>query len=401
MSQKRPLRPKSRDEFEIAIFCALPIEANAVLAVFDHHWKENEDGQSFGKAENDPNAYSNGVIGQHNVVLAHLPGPGKVAAATTAAYCSVSYPDIRLALVVGTCGGTPLYGKGKREILLGDVVISTGVVQHDFGRRFPDEFTLKETLQDSLGRPSLELRSLVGKLETKIYHEKVRIATHNHLQQMVKERKILAGHPGGLHDNLFPPNYRHKHQDRSRCTICAACNGNSDPVCDVALGSTCKELKCDLQPSLLRRRLDEVSIADGKKLVGSNSQTLFPMIHFGTFASGDMVVKSAEFRDQLATSTGAIGFEMESAGVWEIFQTVVIKGVSNYADCHNNDGWQSFAAASAAACTKAFLKYWDSTKQDTRPETEGQKRREASLNSPSFTEFNQRNNPTPPASITF
>lgn len=35
--------------------------------------------------------------------------------------------------------------------------------------------------------------------------------------------------------------------------------------------------------------------------------------------------------------------------------TVVIKSVSDYADSHKNDGWQKFAAASAAACMKAFM----------------------------------------------
>jgi nucleoside phosphorylase len=87
------------------------------------------------------------------------------------------------------------------------------------------------------------------------------------------------------------------------------------------------------------------------------------MIHFGVFASGDMVIKSGEYRDQLTSSKGAIGFEMESVGVWDVFPSVVIKGVSDYADSHKNDDWQDFAAASAAACAKAFLKYWDSTKQ--------------------------------------
>lgn len=133
MSRKRPPRPKSREEFHIAIICALTLEADAVLEVFDHHWDEGEDGQSFGKAYRDPNAYSTGVIGQHNVVLAHLPGMGKVAAGKIAASCRISYPNISLALVLGICGGAPFYGKDKAEILLGDVLISTGIVQYDFG----------------------------------------------------------------------------------------------------------------------------------------------------------------------------------------------------------------------------------------------------------------------------
>ncbi|KAM0496228.1 hypothetical protein ACHAP8_007487 [Fusarium lateritium] len=365
MSQREPLRPKSRDEFEIAIICALPLEADAVVALFDHHWDEDKENQSFGKAAHDPNAYSYGVIGQHNVVLAHLPGTGKAAAGNAAAFCRMSYPSIALALVVGTCGGVPFYGKMKEEILLGDVIISTGVVQYDLGRRFPDKFKTKDTPEESLGRPSLEIRSLLAKLKSMIHHERLQIATQEHLQEVLGETYNTTDHPEGLPDNLFPTDYRHKHQDPTECTICAACNRMSDPVCNIALRSSCKELKCDLQQRVSRGRLCEVENNNDNEgmPVGLNSETFLPMIHFGKFGSGDSMIKSGEYRDRLAASTDAIGFEMESAGVWEIFPTVVIRGVSNYADCHKNDTWQVFAAASAAACTKAFLKHWESTKQ--------------------------------------
>ncbi|KAM0551302.1 hypothetical protein ACHAPJ_008405 [Fusarium lateritium] len=163
MPPRRPPQPRTRDDFEIAIICALTLEADAVVALFDHHWDE-DDGPSFGKSRGDPNAYSTGVIGRHNVVLAHLPGIGKVAAGNIAAFCRMSYPNINLALVVGICGGAPLYDKG--QILLGDVIISTGVVQYDLGRRFPNKFEMKDTLSESLGRPNLEIRSLLSKLTT-------------------------------------------------------------------------------------------------------------------------------------------------------------------------------------------------------------------------------------------
>ncbi|KAG7419697.1 hypothetical protein Forpe1208_v003185 [Fusarium oxysporum f. sp. rapae] len=402
MPQKPPLRPKSRQDFEIAIICALTIEANAVLALFDRHWDEDEDSQSYGKARGDLNAYSNGVIGQHNVVLAHLPGPGKVAAGNIASSCRISYPNISLALVVGICGGAPFYGKINEEILLGDVIISTGVVQYDFGSRYPDIFKEKDTLDDSPGRPGLELRSLLSKLKTKREHRKLQIATQNYLQQTLNETTKSAGRPKGLQDNLFPAEYRHKHQEPSRCSICAAWNGESDPVCDVALGSTCEKLGCDIQQRLLRRRLGEVKEGNEKERVDSNNETPFPRIHFGKFASGDMVIKSGEFRDRLTTSKGAIGFEMESVGVWEIFPSVVIKGVSDYADSHKNDDWHDYAAASAAACTKAFLKYWHSTKEEMELEKEKQKLRETVIKSLHFSEINERKNDlTPPAPATF
>jgi nucleoside phosphorylase len=50
-----------------------------------------------------------------------------------------------------------------------------------------------------------------------------------------------------------------------------------------------------------------------------------------------------------------IAFEMESAGAWDYLPTIVIKSVCDYADSHKNKEWQEYAAATAAACTKAFL----------------------------------------------
>lgn len=49
---------------------------------------------------------------------------------------------------------------------------------------------------------------------------------------------------------------------------------------------------------------------------------------------------------------------MEGAGVWDNFPPVVINGVCDYADSHRNTIWQNYAAATAAACMKAFLTQW-------------------------------------------
>ncbi|GAB1319048.1 hypothetical protein MFIFM68171_09258 [Madurella fahalii] len=78
-----PRRPATRQGFEIAIICALPTEADAVEGLFDRHW--DDDGPSYGKAAGDPNAYSTGSLGRHNVALAHMPGMGKANAAAATA----------------------------------------------------------------------------------------------------------------------------------------------------------------------------------------------------------------------------------------------------------------------------------------------------------------------------
>ncbi|KAF4948678.1 hypothetical protein FGADI_9453 [Fusarium gaditjirri] len=389
MSQTKPLRPKSRDEFDIAIICALSFEADAVLALFDHHWDEDECGVSFGKARGDPNAYSTGVLGQHNVVLAHLPNMGKVAAGTIAAFCRMSYPNISLALVVGICGGAPFHGNKKEEIVLGDVIISTGVVQYDLGRRFPNNFEIKDTLDDSLGRPGLEVRNLLSKLKTKRQQDKLQTATRGYIHEVLQETGKPADFPERSQDIVFPADYRHKHQEPSACAICAACVSRSDPVCENALRSTCQELKCDLQQRLIRTRVEAVAKDHAKEL---DKEIPLPFVHFGRFASGDMVMKSGEDRDHLTLSKDAIGFEMESAGVWDVFPCIIIKSVSDYADSHKNDNWQGYAAASAAGCTKAFLRYWYSARHEFQSETEEKTLVEQLIKSLCFPEMNGRKN---------
>jgi hypothetical protein len=51
-----------------------------------------------------------------------------------AANCRSSFESIKLALVVDICGDVP-FGKQEEEILLGDIVISEGIIPYDFGRR--------------------------------------------------------------------------------------------------------------------------------------------------------------------------------------------------------------------------------------------------------------------------
>ncbi len=71
-------------------------------------------------------------------------------------------------------------------------------------------------------------------------------------------------------------------------------------------------------------------------------------------------MKSGEDRDQIARVEKIIAFEMEGAGVWEKFHhCLVIKGIAaDYADSHKNKAFQLYAAATAAACMKAFLEVW-------------------------------------------
>jgi nucleoside phosphorylase len=279
-----PRAPASRSEFKVAILCALPLEADPVEALFDRRWDDN--GDRYGKAPGDPNAYSTGVIGSHNVVLVYMPGMGKSHGAAVAAHCRSSFPGISLALVVGICGGAPDTAEG-REIYLGDVVISNGLVQHDFGRQGIYGFVRKDTVLDNLGRPNLEIRSLMSKLQGRGARKRLRERLQEHLSVVAAEIYAESGHEGW-----------------------------------------------------------------------AGAVTTDPAVHIGLVASGDQVMKSEEVRNKLINEEGVIAFEMEAAGVWDTFPCIVIKGVADYADRHKTKSMQRHAAATAAACAKAFLEFW-------------------------------------------
>ncbi|KAF6829743.1 kinesin light chain [Colletotrichum musicola] len=321
MAPARPRRPSSRRDFEIAIICALTLEADAVDALLDHHWDDDDDFPGFDKAPGDPNAYSTGTIGRHNVVLTYMPGMGKTNAAAVASNCRSSFPGTKLALVVGVCGVVPFDHEG-REIVLGDVIVSDAVVQYDLGRRLTERFERKDTLLDSLGRPNPGIRGLLAKLRGLRGRKALQASMTRSLELLQREPELEAMYPGAEADMLFEASYRH-----------------------VSDGMTCDACGCDGQ-TVRRQRLEPE---------GGDTR---PAVHFGLIASGDAVMRSAIGRDELARSEGVIGFEMEGAGVWDTFPCVVIKGACDYADSHKTKAWQRYAAATAAACMKAFLEHW-------------------------------------------
>ena len=343
-----PSQPNDRGDFAIAIICALPLEASAVISLFDKFWGDS--GNMFGQAPGDPNAYTMGVVGLHNVVLAYPPGMGKGSAAGVAASIGSSFLRIELALVVGICGGVPIKTGGE-EIHLGDVIISDGIIEYDFGKQSPDMFVRKNTTLDSLGRPNLKIRSLLNKLREDWSKMRLRANTSDYLVGL-QQKSDQYRYPGVEADKLFEPTYRHKHHDFPGCTICSKCEKKDDEVCRTALDFSCLELKCSEDKLVPRSRLPEAQ---------ETSSTQKPKIHYGLMASGDTVMKSGEHRDAIATREGVIAFEMEGAGIWDKLPCVVIKGVCDYADSHKNKDWQNYAAAVAASCMKAFLKEWSPT----------------------------------------
>jgi nucleoside phosphorylase len=280
----------------------------------------------------DVNVYTIGRMGKHNIVVCPLPHMGKVNAAVAATNLRFSFPNIRLSLLVGICGGVPVPSGGAPEIFLGDVLISDSMIEYDVGRQHAGGFHRTSRVKERLGGPSQEIRTLLSSLASREVYSAFEEQLNKHLEDIqALNKKWLC--PGFSQDVVFEESNLHRNRTigRHRCT-CAS--GNS---------VNCPRHGCE-ETHPLRLRSSE------------NSDHI--SVHIGTFGCADRVMKSAQHRDLLARTEGVLAVEMEGAGVWDNLPSVIIKGVCDYADSNKHKVWQNYAAATAAAAAKAFLACW-------------------------------------------
>lgn len=279
----------------------------------------DEEHEEFKKqAAQDDNSYVLGRIHDHNVVLACLPAGvyGTVSAATVAVNMLRTFTGIRCGLMVGIGGGIPNLGKGV-DIRLGDVVVSQpdgthgGVVQYDLGKNLG-----KGTLErkGNLRPPPKLLLTALANLQSRypIYGNQISDILSDMIKRLPRLAKAGYTHPTEA-DRLYCSNVE-AHQEARTCTQCQA-------------------------GVIQRQSRDDQS----------------PEVHYGVIASGDQLMKNAVERDRLGLQLGAKCVEMEAAGLMNDFPCIVVRGICDYADSHKNDGWQEYAAATAAAFAKELL----------------------------------------------
>ncbi|CAG9980542.1 unnamed protein product [Clonostachys byssicola] len=340
--------PTSRDDFEVAIVCALPVEYNAVSLLVDEFWDEHSGASS---ARGDTNRYKTGRIGRVNVVLVLLSNMGKASAASSTTSLAMSYLGLKLVLLIGICGGVPQTRAGQ-EMLLGDVVISNSVIQYDLGRRFPDKFAMRDAPADMLGRPDKNIRNLVAILGTDLERQGVEERTALFLKQL-QQKSSNYQYPGASQDRLFKASFRHGHHSAASLDDVCLCN-TTQTTCEESRGLSCKMLGClDNDENLVTRK--RIKTKQLMERAGRPDDAQAPSIFVGPFGSGDTVLKSAKDRDDIAGTYGILAYEMEAAGVWETMPCIVVKGVCDYADSHKNKAWQAFASAAASSAARALL----------------------------------------------
>ncbi|KAK8017199.1 hypothetical protein PG991_008275 [Apiospora marii] len=324
-SQKdRAAEPLQHNDYTVGWVSALPKEQTAATAMLDERHKDRE--LHLRKQPNDTNTYTLGSIGGHNIVIACLPKGkfGTISAATVAAHMIHTFPAIRFGLMVGIGGAV------SRKVRLGDVVVGTpsgphpGVVQWDMGKA--GDFFERT---GSLNNPPNVLVTALTKLETDHNTEGSKVPEYLKAVGDRNSRLRAKYEKSDLVDRLFKASYGHSNESHET---------DEDEMEDENENDGCRH--CDPDQTIKRKPRDM-------------------MVHYGTIASGNQVIKNAKLRDQLSKDLGGnvLCVEMEAAGLMDNFPCIVIRGICDYADSHKNDAWQEHAAAVAAAFAKECLGY--------------------------------------------
>lgn len=307
----------SNDEYTVGWICALQDEFDVATAMLTH-----EHGIPQSLPEHDNNAYILGEIGEHKIVVACLPAGrmGTNSAAVVANNMRRTFKSLRFGLLVGIGGGVPNPANGV-DIRLGDVVVSVpvgpygGVVQYDYGKSEDGNIF---THRGQLNAPPEKLLSYVSLLQTFLRRLKNPKNLVRKFLNELDEYSDEYGYPD-IEDKLFQPHCAHS--------------------VTLSQGDGCSN--CDL-----------IQLIQRKKRKNSD-----PIIHLGTIASGNAVIRDGLVRDRINREYGnsILCFEMEAAGLINNFPCLVIRGVSDYADSHKNDHWRYRAIATASAYAKALL----------------------------------------------
>jgi nucleoside phosphorylase len=290
--------------YTVGWLCSLDIELAAALAMLDQDHAHPKD---FDYTKSRKSLYRFGRVGEHDVVIACLPSgqTGTTQAATVASRMMSDFPSITYRLMVGIGGGVP---SNDSDIRLGDVVVSTRVIDHNHGKITAHGF---EHGHGSLNLPLQELLEAVNHVGAERDLGRSRFSEYiTKLSQLPLFSREAAGS-----DILFKADYHHVE------------------------GATCEN--CNQDGTVIKRK----------------HRTQNVMVHCGTIASGNQVVKNAIERDEISKKfKGVLCFEMEAAGLMNDFAFLIVRGISDYADSHKNDTWRSYAAGTAAAYAKDLLR---------------------------------------------
>lgn len=229
-----------------------------------------------------------------------------------------SFTNVKIGLMVGIGGGVPT----RRDIRLGDIVVSapsdadSGVFEYDFGKAIQDQTFVTTSV---LNQPPMLLRTAMIGLKAQYQSDGHQI---KETIDLILERKPR------LRKNYKRPDPSSERLFQSKVIY------TPEAGCTSACGD---------DPSNLVLRPERTEDDDN------------PMVHYGTIASANTLMKEALLRDRLAAEKNVLCFETGAAGLMNHFPCLVIRGICDYSDSHKNKAWQGYAAMVAAAYAKDLL----------------------------------------------
>ncbi len=283
-------------DIKIGIITALPKEC-AAMKMMMHEVEEcffNDKGAGHrffvGKLKS-----ANGK--NHRVALG-LCGMGNNKAAIRATNMLNHFKSIDSIIMTGIAGGIPSFQNDGKQVRLGDIVVSYGVIQYDFVKE-----TFESTdVRSNSAKPSAQLLEAVDVMKT--YEYENIYSWHEYLDEFSSKEPFTK--PASDTDELY-----------------------------------------DLEDRLCKHPYD-------------STRTEYPKVFMGGIASANNLLKNPEKRNMLKESYDVLAVEMEASGIADATWNhdtgyLVIRGICDYCDKHKNDVWQEYAALVAAAYTRALI----------------------------------------------
>lgn len=304
------------DQVRVAVVTALPVEYNALTALCGPTTTRVHpaNGATYNLVE-----ITNFEGKNHVVAIVETATMGNVASALLVRRIKEDLPGVDFVVMCGIAGAMPNVRSYEAHVRLGDAIFGTeGVIYYELGKRLALGHRIASSHQ--AGLPGDTLRSATQRI-----------------QQQWTANPLL----------LQPLLARIEEADPK----CARPDSGEDRIRDERWG-----------PLGLIRLLDnrQQHPRDDRRIDVHGVPLGCPVLHFGAVASGENVIRSAAFREQLRLIAAVRAVEMEGWGAHAAsrhgnVECLIVRGANDYCNARKNDVWKPYAAAVAAAATHLVL----------------------------------------------
>lgn len=292
--------------------------------------------------------------GKWRVAIAYQSLPGNNHAARLVTELKYCLPNLGYVIMCGIAGAVPHeQGEFDTGVRPGDLIVSDrkGVLQYDFGEETVDEISGHESFQISADiiKPSTSLQSIVSQFRA-----------HDGNWRVWLDKKLSEPEFNKFKRPLKAPKYvreRAKQQPQTAVDISK----------EVSLVGRLMRLVSPKPVDQPKSKKPQKSASEFREYPWGTLRTseLKPScrqvrIAGGVIGSANRVLRNPRKRDALFRSHGIMAVDMESAGIADAaaalkMEYLIVRGVADFCDESKAAEWQHYAAAVAAAFTRAVI----------------------------------------------